>query len=393
MLGILSLTLVLLASPAFAAQNVGNTSQKGSLLIFPYISARPDTGEGLYNDGIYTLVHISNAGPSNANLQCMWMNEKKVVRNFTLTITKKGSVLIDAKTGVAEGGQLGSGSPFQVNAFPVGVFGNFDGFEFEGQEGNGTPQSFEGELICFAVDGGGDTQVAYNHLKGEATIVRGGDDDQVAAFSYTAWAFTARAPFVGTPGVLNLSGLAGGYDACPNHLIVNLHPKGSELEDRSAVGNDIEVEFGTTKLGISACTQDIRDVGTRSEYNVTLLSLLVWDAYEHKNSGAFECADSTWLFKLSDRDVDVGGDFFKYDHLGTKTALVKVVPTADATCETEPNYTAIAPGIVGVAATEVELEDLEEEEGDDLIGTNLVGQGAVAGTIIYSTAGGDPEGN
>jgi len=387
MFGILSLTLVLLASSAFAAQNVGNTSQKGSLLIFPYIVVISDTGEGA-RDGTYTLVHISNAGPSTVKLQCIWMNEQKVRVNFDLVLTAKGSALIDARTGEVEG------PTDQVNRFPR-AYGPFGGFEVPDSTGSGEANKEEGELVCFAVDNAsGLNQVSYNHLKGEATVIRGGDDDEVAAFEYTAWAFTARQP-IGTvmgSGTLVLDGVAG-YDACPQHLIVNFSPKGTELGN---VGDDLEIEFGHTKLGISTCTQDLReDLSAPEVFKVTKLSLNTWNASERKFSGNFECADSTWIFKLDERDVDFDpNDIYNKAALGTKTALVKVAPVVDFRCSNDGDYSVIAPGIVGVAATEVDIEDLEDEEGSALVGTNLTGQGAVAGSILWSpVAGGDPEGN
>ena len=254
----------------------------------------------------------------------------------------------------------------------------------------------EGELVCFAVDNlSGLNQVSYNHLKGEATIVRGGDNDEVAAFEYTAWAFTARQP-IGTvmgSGTLVLDGTTG-YDACPQHLIVNFSPNGSELE---SVGSDLEVEFGHTRLGISTCTQDLReDLASEPDFQVTKLSLNTWNAHERKFSGNFECADSTWIFKLDGRyDVDFDPNrIYNKEALGTKTALVKIAPTVDFRCSNDGKYTVIAPGIVGVAATEVDIEDLDDQEGSALVGTNLTGQGAVAGSILWSpVAGGDPEGN
>jgi hypothetical protein len=386
MVGVLSLTLVLLASSAFAAQNVGNTSQKGSLLIFPFVIVSHDNEND--NDDTYTLIHISNAGPSNIKIQCVWMNEKKVRVDFDLVLTAKGSALIDALTGEVEG------PVDQVNPFPH-VQGLFEGFYVPGNTGgSGYANKHEGELVCFAVDNAGLNQVSYNHLKGEATIIRGGDDEDVAAFEYTAWSFTARQPqgtVMGAPGTLVLDGLTG-YDACPQHLVLNFSPKGTRLRQ---AGDDIDVDFGYTKLGISTCTQDLREsFPSEPTFQVTQLVLNTWNADERKFSGNFECADTTWIFKLDSRDVDFDpNDIYDVWTLGTKTALVKIAPGIDFRCSNDGDYEVIAPGLVGVAATELDLDDLGDD-GETLIGTNMTGQGARAGQILWSpVAGGDPEGN
>jgi hypothetical protein len=385
MSSIFSLTLVLLASSAFAAQNVGNTSQKGSLLIFPGIVAA-----GPFN----TVVVIANAGPTNHKVHCLWMNEYKVAVNFDLWLTAKGSALIDARDGKAAGGGAAGQGFYEVTPFPAYNTANgniFNGFS-DGDEGSGYPSSYEGELVCFAVDNQA-RPIAYNHLKGEATIIQ---EDEFA-FEYRAWAFQAlgvtEGGLVGAdPSTLLLTG-ATGYDACPSQLILDLNVPGSRVGYR----RDPLIKYGETYVALSSCTQDIREGINHGPALVSAVTMNAWDANEGSHSGAYECIDSTWIFRLKDIYSDPS-DTFDWGGIGTKTAIVKMVPTVADVCE-QNGYVVVdpAPGIIGVKATEVCLDDEKsagsEVEGSvvSVIGTNLTGQGLKTGSIVWSwDASGDP---
>lgn len=56
----------LFTTPAFAAQNVASTSQKGSLLIFPLIDVRTE-------DTRTTLIDISNDQNTGVEVACWYL--------------------------------------------------------------------------------------------------------------------------------------------------------------------------------------------------------------------------------------------------------------------------------------------------------------------------------
>src|SRR5262245_13367252 len=89
-----------MASSAFAAPNVTNVTQKGSLLIWPDIRVDPVFGvfggvEGTWD----TLVRISNDGSLDVDVICYWMDGNKNRVDFILTVTKNQAVWFNAFTG------------------------------------------------------------------------------------------------------------------------------------------------------------------------------------------------------------------------------------------------------------------------------------------------------
>jgi len=129
----------LFTTQAFAAQNVANTSQKGSLLIFPLVDVRT-------TDAATTIIDISNDANGLAFVNCYYINDHKARVDFSFGITGKATVSWDVLT------HSGTIAP---PAWPAG--GSFL---------KGDPN--EGELICFATDQAGHNQVRFNHLTGTA---------------------------------------------------------------------------------------------------------------------------------------------------------------------------------------------------------------------------------
>jgi len=88
-----SIAALLAAGSAFAAQNVANTSQKGSLLVWPMITV--DTGENGPSD---TFIEISNDGIAAVHVECEYVNERKGRVNFDFFLTPKQTVSWDVLT-------------------------------------------------------------------------------------------------------------------------------------------------------------------------------------------------------------------------------------------------------------------------------------------------------
>src|SRR5215831_13725381 len=113
------LAAALCARPVWAAQNVANTSQKGSLLIFPLITIDPVD----LND---TFIEISNDETGPVHVECSYVNEAKGRVDFDFTLTAKATASWDAFFGDGIGAP-----PFPSN----GTFVPSD--------------PFRGELVCF----------------------------------------------------------------------------------------------------------------------------------------------------------------------------------------------------------------------------------------------------
>jgi hypothetical protein len=352
-----SVGLGLLASTAFAAQNVANTSQKGSLLIFPLIDQRP---------GVTTTIRIANDANVQVDVKCYYINQTKFRRDFLFKLTKKQAVAFDARTGFTD--VHGNLPPFPTD------IGNFPQITTTPAR-NANP--FLGELICFAVNASGSTQISHNHLSGTATV---GTDPLVccggvlqAAYEYNSWNFTARAigqgnP-VGAPGRLDLTGAAGAYDACPAYNIIHLAPTVAIV--------DGPITAADQRIGVSLCAQDLRQDYTP---HYTKLELHIWNAHEVKFTGAWECSDSTHSFLLSETDTLPGN--LSRETLGTDAAFMQVRGVASTQCRPPAPFLTETVGLVAASARV--LRGIEGAE-TPLHGTtaNTAGVHAVPGFVLW----------
>ena len=300
----IALTAVgLLATSALAAQNVANTAQKGSLLIFPLIDVRAGTN---------TIIRIANDANAAVDVKCYYVNQTKFRNDFAFKLTKKQAVTWDAVNGISD--PFGNLQPFPTALGPV-VTGPYAG------------NPLLGELICFAVNAAGSAQISHNHLSGTATVVSG-----PGAYEYNSWNFTARGvpqgrP-VGIPGRLDLTGADHAYDACPLYNIVHFSP--TRL---NGVLND-------QRIGVSTCAQDLRQDFTP---HFTKLQVNFWNAHEVKFTGAWECSNSTDSFLLSELDVLPQNASRRI--LGTSTAHAQIRGVASTQCPFSEHV-----GIVAVSA-------------------------------------------
>ncbi|MGE3842249.1 MAG: hypothetical protein AB7I50_11735, partial [Vicinamibacterales bacterium] len=311
------------ASSAFAAPNVTNVTQKGSLLIFPDI--RVDDVFGNYVlfgavPPIDTLIRIQNDGSSDVDLKCYWMDGHKNRVDFIIPLTRNQAVWFDARTG--------RGST-QVNPFPTGAANGFTAgnrhpfleaggavpVPFPAQLGTGAPAAYtapvgdgfgpyrRGLLACWAIDGGAQNQVKWNHLSGTATVYSNATANNSGAYEYSAYAFfvptgTDLAP-VGVAGALNLNGLE--YDACPLYQIGQFTPATMNLAAGAGYAAAVAAPFTApppplafpqlvlNRLAVTGCNlnlnQDWTPVWTKLQFDV-------WNEEEVKFTGAYECADS-----------------------------------------------------------------------------------------------------
>jgi hypothetical protein len=358
-LSVCLLAAALCANAASASQNVGNASQKGSLLIFPLIDTDPvDTHD--------TLIEISNDETSPVHINCSYVNEAKGRVGFDFTLTAKATASWDVLSGD------GVGAP----PFPTNVM-------YTPTPGYGAVDAFRGELVCFATDAAGANQIAFNHLTGTATVLKTDDADAIQtkqAFRYNAWAFSARSraglPEVdnviqGIPGLLVLTGgRAGTYDACPAYNIANFNPNGSTDPDGVLTTQDND-------LSVVSCNQDLSQDFVA---HLTKLQFTTWNTNEMSFTGSYDCVDSVETVDLSTADTTlVAPSNFSSTTLRTPNARFQVQGVASAQCLNSENA-----GLVGVLTSSIGIVDLGGEDAE--LGSNTQTAGSQVGFVKWDPA-------
>jgi hypothetical protein len=266
-----------------AAQNVANTSQKGSLLIFPKVEVSCDSD---------TIIEINNDYWKPVDCKCYWVDEYQNYEDFMFVITKNQPVWFSARTGQGT-----------INAPP-----------FIGQKG---------ELKCWAVDAAGANQISFNHLYGEATIFHYNTQQSLG---YNSWNFTARGveltKKVGEGGKIYLTGADGGYDACPEYLVTDFVATSSPfpLGERTVTGVD-------TDLTVVPCKQDLRQDRVPT---YTKLKYDIWNEDEVKYTGAYQCI-KCWFEGLLHHSQN-GGEKFTYEGLHTSKGRLRIQGVASTVC-------------------------------------------------------------
>jgi len=359
----ISVATVFVAGSAFAAQNVANTSQKGSLLVWPLVTVNPG-GENGPQD---TLIEISNDGIGKIHVECEYVNERKGRVNFDFDLSAKKTASWDV--GTLTGDQVHA-PPFPTNqGNPAFYRGNV----------------YRGELICFATDAGRQFQVAWNQLTGTATVINLHDlgaSQPRQAFKYNAWAFSARGAnglaadnknvAQGAPGRLDLTGAdaAGAYDACPAYNIANFMPNGARLGNVRTLDND---------LAVVSCNQDLREA---YKIHRTKLEFTVWNSHEDSFTGAHACVDSVNTISLGVNDRVTQGSNFDYSTLQTRNARFQVRGiSATPPCPAPTG----AAGLLGVLISSIAIGAGDREAAE--IGNTLQGAGLQAGFVLWDPSG------
>jgi hypothetical protein len=325
---------------ASAAAPVGNTTQKGSLLIFPRVDVSP---------GRTTIIRITNAVSAVVDVKCYFMDVEKNKVDFQVRFTENQPFWFDVGSG--EGTKT-------VQSFPT--FGGH----------------YTGELKCWAVNDNGTRQISWNHLVGSATVF---DFENSAAYEYNAWAFQALRPqgeTVGSEqGRLKLNGVD--YDLCPRRLLGNFAPVGRFAQ----YGEDGDsVFYEDTELTVASCKQDLRQ---DFEWRATKLAFNVWNEDEVKFTGAHECADSWHETLLS--EVETAGQNFLAAFLKTDSAYYRVEGIKSTVCDNvvHPGTLTKPTGLTGVQVTLLELNSATGTRGFAKAGTTLHGGGTMPGFILW----------
>lgn len=317
---ILALALVFvlgLTGMALAASNVANTSQKGSLLIFPKIDITENIDGSVFRD---TIVSISNDYFEDVHVKCYWVDRNQKIQDFVMKVTQNHPVWFSAKNGT----------------------NNFDAIPIEIPPFAGPV----GELKCWAVDAAGANQIRFNHLYGTATVYDFGND---SAYEYNSWNFQARAAVaqgaaVGVGGNIKLDGLE--YDACPQYLLFNFPSVGAGLGF-----------YRNVDLTLVPCKQDLRQdrrpTFTKAKFDI-------WNENETKYTGAYQCI-KCWFENQLDR-IQYGAGKFTRRELHTTMGRFRVQGVASTVC----SPAALASPLVGLSVQELSFNN---ETVDALAGT------------------------
>jgi hypothetical protein len=361
-----------IATSAYAAPNIAQNTQKGSLLIFPDIRV---------DDGFNTIVRLSNDGSLAVDVKCIWMDGNKNRTDFIVTLTKNQTIWFDAR---------GGDGTIPVNPMPYTAANGFDNPFLVGPgatEATDTAGPYEkGMLVCFAVDGGAMNQVKWNHLFGSATVFNGREG---TAYEYTAYSFyvpsgSDQGP-VGTAGTLNLNGLE--YDACPLYMTGAMTPAGYHLNSKFVHGEGQFWYFvDANRIAVSSCAlnlnQDWQPVYTKLQFDV-------WDSNETKLTGGYECADS-WHESIF-TDIDAAAQVFTKSTVDTDALRYRVQGVKSTQCKP----TVAETKAVGILAIQSTLISFGPQGPFAATGTNLTAAGKATqpeNKIVWDPEGAVPEG-
>jgi hypothetical protein len=330
-----------LSSVALAAQNVTNPSQKGSLVVYPKIVVERDINNVVTADTVVTMV---NDFTNFVDIKCYWVDQFQNIQDFQFRITRSQIVWFRASDGQGmEGSQALLVPPFDDTY---------------------------GELKCWAVNADGNKQISWNHLFGSATIF---DYKRGEAWEYSSWNFTARGvargTAVGTGGNMLLSGVDGGYDACPEYVLGTFMAVGPEDGFQDSSGNI--VDLATTDLTLVPCKEDLRQdripTYTKAQFDI-------WNEDEVKFTGAYICFKCWLEVTLDPKPVYTSGagkwrnfDKFGIYNLHTTMGFFRVTGVASTVCGTG----ALASPLIGVISKSVVLKPVVGPESFAATGTNL----------------------
>jgi len=154
--------------------------------------------------------------------------------------------------------------------------------------GGGIGKGQVAELKCWAKqvmdeeDGNATAQISFNHLSGDATLLRTVGGTGVGAATYPAWRFAANGvPLgqeVGTPGTMLLTGTTGNYDACPATLNFDL------LRQTADPSADAYTNSVDNFIALAPCKQDVSQDGGLTQLKTRIIR---YDEYERSMSGQF----------------------------------------------------------------------------------------------------------
>ncbi len=235
----LALVMVLaMVTATSGAPNVVNATQKGSLLVFPWIMTTAYVSHPT-EPLVDTYLFIGNDQAAPAHVKCYWMDSNQNVEDFHFMLTANQPVVFSASAGANQ-------------ILPFGL-------------------KSVGSLVCWAQDAADQNPQSFNHLYGYALVFNGRNNTTTF---YNAYAFALRGspPVDPNNGTLPLDGVV--YDACPKYLITTF------IADATLSGG------GNPALALWPCKQDLTQ---EREPTCTKAKFDIWNGNEVKFTGAYQC--------------------------------------------------------------------------------------------------------
>lgn len=271
---------------------VGNTSQQGSVVIYPKIDITP---------GKDTFVFLSNSSDDLVYIECIWVDAFQNPRDTTFFLTPNQPIVFNARTGKGFNPRdpLVTVSPFE----PV--------------------DTYVGELKCWATNDDG-VPISFNYLSGQVKVI---DYTVGVSFEYNAYAFRALAAPEGTPTVAPVDGQVTlplddvAYDACPNYWLANFLAGGAILNTTP------RLQIYDNDLTLVNCKEDLTQDRTP---NITKAQFWVYNENEYGFSGAYQCV-TCWFENFLSK-IQKNPSTFTYNYLGTTVARMLVDGVASTQC-------------------------------------------------------------
>ena len=258
----LVLALAAIASADPDQLTKANTSQKGSLLVFPLVAEFEE-----YMVDVETLFFISNDNAAPTYVKCYWTDNNQTVDDFHFIMTANQPIVFSTRDNAY-------GPRFGTNR--------------------------HGSLVCWAQNNSDTNQAIFNHLYGYAYVRNSGGEfyPGLGGVFYNAYAFAARGDnATAVPGKLPLDGQSG-YDTCPKYLVSMFMPDLPDVDDG-------QYRYHPA-ITLWPCRQDLRQdrapVCTKAKFDI-------WNWNEVKFGGAYQCFQCSFegiLGEIGDSTSDYG---------------------------------------------------------------------------------------
>ena len=380
-----------------AQDSRGDTSRKGSLLVFPAVEIKWDSHNRVIQD---TFLAISNDFARGVDLQFYFLNgdeplperfvgfpEKRIAEfepgwnkmDCRVYLTPNQPMYWSAARGTPGGCQ-----PFSVLDPPAGfqLYGRPD------PETDGATLVLRGTVLVWAVGyfdhPEGWQEIRWNHLYGSAMTVNYAEG---TAWEYNAQAFQALSttpngsPTDGQPGQLLLDG--NEYEAPPAKLLIDFYATGSQalsLDDPSEPGS-VSMD---TDLTLHPASFDFRQDNDGPV--ITKVEFEVFNQNEAKLSGQRRCI-TCWDQTLMSRYITAVGvpNYFVRDLLGTDKGQARIDGVASVECDYLEHYgidrkKSENAALLGVAS---KILSFDADANRDATGLNLVNIGEEPARVLY----------
>ena len=330
--------------PGALAVDRCSATEKGSLLIYPKVELRWNAEGYLIQDTFITLNNDWNAA---VDIKMYFVSETCTNVNNIIELTKNEPTYWSVASGYPKGV-----SPWEVL-----------GEAYSDPSGSGD-LVMRGFVVAWAID---DTyaQMKWNHLYGGATIVNYAHG---CAWEYNAYAFQVvdasvdHGDQVGTPGELKLDG--SDYDYGFEILLLDFFASGA-----TAFSGGGRLIMHDTDLTLLIADMDFRQDGDGPK--TTKAWFEIWNAGEVGFSGMEFCF-TKWNQEL----LSNIGSHFLVQFLLTDKGRARIHAEASDVCDPLVSENVV---ILGVAAKILTFGNGEVA----CSGTNLVGAGTRATTILY----------